>query len=141
MSRGVVTEHLIGLIEKQVDDNGLVVWYDPDAAYSEVVKALELPDTTVLRYEGSFIRLRWEIDQRGFMDGEEPPRLVIYVPMAQEETHHALIEFEAAGVVMQTGQQPPSRNTRLAVVARNALKDVLGVEVATRWRSKLKQAS
>lgn len=51
MSRGVVTEHLIGLIEKQVDDNGLVVWYDPDAAYSEVVKALELPDTTVLRYE------------------------------------------------------------------------------------------
>ena len=131
MSRGVVTEHLIGLIEKQVDDNGLVVWYDPDAAYSEVVKALELPDTTVLRYEGSFIRLRWEIDQRRLMDGEGPPRLVIYVPMAQEETHHALIELEAAGVVMQPGQQPPSRNTRLAVVARNALKDVLGVEVAT----------
>ncbi|MDI3500129.1 MAG: hypothetical protein PWP50_1173 [Synergistaceae bacterium] len=131
MSRGVVTEHLIGLIAKQVDDNGLVVWYDPDAAYSEVVRALELPDTTVLRYEGSFIRLRWEIDQRRLMDGEGPPRLVIYVPMAQEETHHALIELEAAGVVMQPGQQPPSRNTRLAVVARNALKGILGIEAVS----------
>ena len=130
MSRGIVTEHLISLIAKQVDDNGLVVWYDPDGAYSEVVEGLELPDTTVLRYEGSFVRLRWEIDQRRLMDGEEPPRLVVYVPMAQEETHHALIELEAAGVVMQPGQQPPSRNTRLAVVARNALKGVLGIEAA-----------
>jgi len=50
------------------------------------------------------------------MDGEEPPRLVVYVPMAQEQTHHALIELEAAGVVMQPSQQPPMRNTRLAVV-------------------------
>jgi hypothetical protein len=29
MSVGTVTEHLIGLIAKQVNDNGLVVWYDP----------------------------------------------------------------------------------------------------------------
>ena len=50
------------------------------------------------------------------MDGEEPPRLVVYVQMAQEQTHHALIELEAAGVVMQPSQQPPMRNTRLAVV-------------------------
>lgn len=131
MSRGIVTKHLINLIAKQVDDNGLVVWYDPDATYSEVIESLDLPDTTILRYEGSFIRLRWEIDQRRLMDGEEPPRLVVYVPMAQEETHYALIELEAAGVIMQPGQQPPTRNTRLAVVARNALKDVLRIEAAT----------
>jgi hypothetical protein len=127
---GIVSEYVRNLIAKQVDDNGLVVWYDPDGAYSEAVEGLELPDTTVLRYEGSFVRLRWEIDQRRLMDGEEPPRLVVYVPMAQEETLHALIELEAAGVVMQPGQQPPSRNTRLAVVARNALKGVLGIEAA-----------
>ncbi len=127
---GIVSEYVRNLIAKQVDDNGLVVWYDPDGAYSEAVEVLDLPDTTVLRYEGSFVRLRWEIDQKKLMDSEEPPRLVVYVPMAQEETHHALIELEAAGVVMQPGQQPPSRNTRLAVVARNALKSVLGDETA-----------
>ncbi len=124
----IVSEHVRNLIAKQVDDNGLVVWYDPDGAYSEAVEALDLPGTTVLRYQGSFILLRWEIDQRKLMDGEEPPRLVVYVPMHQEKTHHALIELEAAGVVMQPGQQPPARNTRLSVVARNALKGILNEE-------------
>lgn len=130
MSRGIVTEHLISLIAKQVDDNGIVVWYDPDGTYSEAVDVLDLPETTVLRYDGSFIRLRWEIDQKKLMDSEEPPRLLVYVQTAQDQTHHALIEFEAAGVVMQPGQQPPARNTRLAILARNALKGVLGYETA-----------
>ena len=127
---GIVSEYVCNLIAKQVDDNGIVVWYDKDGTYSEVVDVLELPGTTVLRYDGSFVRLRWEIDQKKLMDGEEPPRLVVYVPMAQDQTHHALIEFETAGVVMRPGQQPPARNTRLAVLARNALKGVLGDETA-----------
>jgi hypothetical protein len=126
----IVTQFIRNLIARQVDDNGSVVWYDPEGDYSGAVEALDLPDTTILRYEGSFVRLRWEIDQKKLMDGEEPPRLVVYAPLAQDQTHHALIELEAAGVVMQPGQQPPARNTRLAVVARNALKGVLGNETA-----------
>jgi len=122
---GPVSKYLCELIANQVDEKGLVVWYDPEKAYGEIAKSLELPNTTVLLYEGSFLQLRWEIDQRKLMDGEVPPRLVVYVPMAQEETHHALIELEAAGVVIKPGQQPPSRNTRLALIARKALKDVL----------------
>jgi len=110
---GIVSDYVCTLIYKQVNDNGLVVWYDPDGAYSEILGALNLSDTTILRYEGSFIKLRGEIDQKHLMDGEQPPRLVVYVPMAQDQTHHALIELEAAGVVMQPGQQPPARNTRL----------------------------
>lgn len=129
-SAGLVTVHLLSLIAKQVNDSGLVVWYDPDGVYADAVAALDLPDTKVLHYMGSFLRLRWEIDQKHIMDGEEAPRLVVYVPMAQDQTHHALIELEAAGVIMQPGQQPPARNTRLAVVARNALKGVLGDETA-----------
>ncbi len=31
----VVTEHLVQLIAKQVDDKGLVVWYDPEQAYGQ----------------------------------------------------------------------------------------------------------
>jgi len=117
MSVAIVTDYLINLIAKQVDDNGIVVWYDPDGTYSGAVDVLDLPEATVLQYDGSFVRLRWEIDQKKLMDGEEPPRLVVYLPMAQDQTHHALIELEAAGVVMQPGQQPPARNTRLAVLA------------------------
>jgi hypothetical protein len=129
-SVALVTKHVHDLVAKQVNDNGLVVWYDPDGVYADAVKALDLPDTEVLCYKGSFIQLRWEIDQKHLMDGEEPPRLVVYVPLGQENTHHALIELESAGVVVQPGQQPPARNTRLAVVARNALREVLGDETA-----------
>ena len=31
----VVTEHLVQLIAKQVDDKGLVVWYAPEQAYGK----------------------------------------------------------------------------------------------------------
>ena len=120
----VVTEYLTQLIAKQVEDQGLVIWYDPQGAYAEAAATLVLPKTTMARCDGSFFRLRHEIDH--VMNGEQPPRLVVYVPMAQADTHNALAELEAAGVVMRPGQQPPNRNTKLAVVARNALRPILG---------------
>jgi hypothetical protein len=123
MAPGCVTEHLVSLVARHVEDKALVVWYDPEKHYVEVAAKLNLPSTEVARYDGSFFRLRREIDH--VMNGEQPPRLVVYVPLDQADTHHALIELEAAGVVMRPGQQPPSRNTKLAVVARNALRPLL----------------
>jgi hypothetical protein len=35
MSTGFVTEHRVSLIAKQVEDHGLVVWYDPEGQYRE----------------------------------------------------------------------------------------------------------
>jgi len=46
MSPSVVTDYLVSLIAKQVDDNGIVVWYDPDGTYSEAVNVLDLPQTS-----------------------------------------------------------------------------------------------
>jgi hypothetical protein len=125
---GVVTEYLYQLIGKQVEDHKLVVWYDPERAYAGAAAELELPDTAVARYDGSFLQLRRDIDH--LLNGEEPPRLVVYVPEDPAGLHHALVELEAAGVVLQPGQQPPQRNTRLSIVARNALKTVLGEDTA-----------
>ena len=119
----LVTNHLADLIRKQVDDHKLVVWYDPECAYADVAANIDLPNTTIAHYDGSFLQLRNEISH--LLNGEEPPRLVVYVPVDQGKTHHALIELEAAGVVVQPGQQPPQRNTRLSIVSRNALKYVL----------------
>lgn len=121
---GVVTDSLVQMIAKQVEEKGLVVWYDPEQAYHAVASALSLPNTTVACYEGSFFKLRKEIDH--LLNGTQPSRLVVYVPIAQTETDSALIELDCAGATMQPGQQPPARNTRLAVVARNALKPILG---------------
>ena len=121
---GVVTESLVQLIAKQVDEKGLVVWYDPEQAYGEAAAELSIPNTTVARYEGSFLKLRHEIDH--LLNDTQPPRLVVYVPLEQTDTHSALIELDCAGAVMRPRQQPPTCNTRLSVVARNALKSLLG---------------
>jgi hypothetical protein len=123
---GVVTNSLKALIARQVADHRLVVWYDPEGAYGSVVETLEIHETKIVRYDGSFFALRREIDH--LMNGSQPPRLVVYVPEDQGETHHALIELEVAGVVIQPSQQPPFRNTRLSVVARNALRPLIGDE-------------
>ena len=120
----VVTEALVQLIAKQVDDKGLVVWYDPDKDYGAAAAELSISNTTVARYEGSFLKLRKEIDH--LLNDGQPPRLVVYVPMERTETNSALIELDCAGVVMQPRQQPPACNTRLSVVARNCLKSILG---------------
>jgi hypothetical protein len=120
----LVTSYLSDLIRKQVDDRGLVVWYDPERAFVSVAAELKLPNTTVVRYEGSFLKLRKEIDH--LLNDGQPPRLVVYVPIERTETHSALIELDSAGVVMQPRQQPPACNTRLSVIARNALKPFLG---------------
>jgi hypothetical protein len=119
----VVTDYLFQLIAKQVEDRGLVVWYDPEHAYAQAAQ-MDLPKTTIAHYDGSFFHLRHKIDD--MLNDGQSPRLVVYVPMSQGETHSALIELEAAGVVMRPGQQPPNRNTKLAVVARNALRPILG---------------
>jgi hypothetical protein len=62
MRTGVVTQHLFDMIAKQVEDHRLVVWYDPDHSYLETAKELELPNATVVRYDGSFFQLRHDID-------------------------------------------------------------------------------
>ena len=120
----VVTDYLIQLLANQVEDRKLVVWYDPEKAYYTAATDLALPNTTIARYEGSFFQLRHEIEP--LMNDSQPPRLVVYVPEERGNTHSALVELEAAGVIVQPGQQPPNRNTRLAVVARNALRPILG---------------
>lgn len=83
----IVTQYLVQLIAKQVDDQGVVVWYDPEQAYGAAAAELRLPKTTVARYDGSFFRLRNEIDH--LLNEGQPPRLVVYVPIERTETHTA----------------------------------------------------
>jgi hypothetical protein len=94
----VVSNYLLQLIAKQIEENGLVVWYDAESHYDAIVALLTLPNTTVARYDGSFLQLRRDIDH--VLNDLYPPRLVVYVPMDQAGTDHPLIELEAAGVVM-----------------------------------------
>jgi hypothetical protein len=72
---GIVSEYLVGLVAKQVEDRGLVVWYDPERAYTQVAAELALPKTTIARYTDTFFRLRHEIED--LLNNSQPPRLVV----------------------------------------------------------------
>lgn len=125
----LVTETLLNLVGKQVEAHGTVVWFDSERAYLELAQSLEpkavARTPTIHSYdpERGFVWLRRQLEST-WGERTDPPRLLIYVPLAQAETHHALVEFEVAGTVMRPGQQPPERNTALAAVARRALESV-----------------
>jgi len=111
------------LLQRQITDRGVVVWYDPDKAYSKAVDRLELDGVEVLKFEDGFFRLREQLDPwlewideegRPMADHEIPPRLIVYIPQHREDTHFALIEAETAGVVVEPGAPVAERNTRLA---------------------------
>ena len=122
----IVSDYIRDLIGKQIKEHGIVVWFDPERHYENFVSELSIPYTKVVCYSGSFFGLRREIEP--MLEGTQSPRLVVYVPLDQAVAHHALAEVEAAGVVLHPGQQPPTRNTRLSVVARNATE-------TTHWRA------
>src|SRR5439155_1741149 len=92
----------------------------------EFVVELEIPDTKIALHRDSFFDLRYEIEP--LLENFERPRLIVYVPLEAEETDHALAEVEAAGVILRPGQQPPTRNTRLSVIAKNALRTTVREE-------------
>jgi len=130
---GKVTDELNSLINKQVQDYGIVVWYDPEQTYAEVVNQLNLPETTIFRYTGSFFELRYRIepflefiDENGKLHPnlETPLRLLVYIPLDRGRTQHALVEAEAAGVVMEPGASPWQRNTRLKILAERVFKRI-----------------
>jgi len=130
---GKILDHLAGLIAKQIEDRGMVVWFDPERVYQRVIENLLMPETKVFCLEDSFFKLRHAIEShlgyvndKGGVNSRDhiPPRFLIYVPKAQDETHHALIEYESAGVVMEPGANPWQRNTRLRVIAEQVFKKV-----------------
>ncbi len=131
---GVVTDYLCGLIARQVQECGLVVWYDPDRAYEVVASHLEIPGAEVFRLEDSLLRLRAKVepliefvgsDGQFTESPEKARRLVIYVPHPREDLHFGLIELDRAGSIMEPGAPALPRNTRLEVVARHALAKVM----------------
>ena len=122
---GAVADYMRALLTRQLDEHRRpLIWFDPEQHYATFAGTLELPDTEIARYEGSFMALRQRIEP--LISQDDPPRLLVYVPIGEDESQHALIELTAAGIVVKPGQNPLQRNTRLGVVARRALRQSLG---------------
>lgn len=123
----LVSKTLRDLLQTHIKQSGAVIWYDPAGAYDDFVHKLapeDLAGAAVHCYEPTqgFLALRRALEP--YWNEEQPPRLLIYVPLLRSAAAHALVEFEAAGVVLRPGQQPPERDTSLATISRKALPQV-----------------
>jgi len=74
-----VSDYLRRLVKKQVDDHGIVVWYDPEGHCQEFVKSWTCPALPLEKYDGCFFALRHRIDP--FLSRCDTPRLIVYVPL------------------------------------------------------------
>ena len=125
---GALRDYVISLVRDQVKRNHIVVWFDPGKWYFPMIQGLDIPGAHLAVYQGSFFALRHEVEL--LMGKEHPPELVVYVPMAEEESSSALAELVVAGAVMKPGQSPWQRNTRPSIVGKNAALAVAGSDLA-----------
>jgi hypothetical protein len=116
---GVISAAIEKLVSEYVRDRGLVLWFDPERHYESVARALNAGQERVLAFEGSFYKLRLEAEP--LLRGFDAPKLLVYLPIAWEDAKEPLAEMLALGVDLRPGVSG-SRNTRLAVIARKALK-------------------
>lgn len=129
---GVVSEHVCDLLRRKAEEYGLVVWFDPDRQYEALTDRLEQSGLAVERHTGSFLDLRRRVepylapeDHATGIWRERPDKVVVYVPLAPEEAQDALVDLTSWARVLAPGQSPWQHNTRLDVVARQALKNKL----------------
>jgi len=116
---GVITEAIEKLIGDFIRDRGLVLWFDPERHYESVARGLNAGQERILVFDDSFYKLR--LDAEPFVRGFDAPKLLVYLPVAWEDAKEPLAEMLTLGVDLRPGVSG-SRNTRLAVVARKALK-------------------
>lgn len=128
-----LSQRMHSLIQRQVEERGIVVWYDPDRCYGKLVQNLALPGAEKLFYTDGFFRLRHQLEPYlEFVTDEGkpqdncgvPPKVLVYVPMERSQTSYALVEYETAGVVLEPGAEAPERNTRLRIQAESYFMEV-----------------
>ncbi|MGA1826096.1 MAG: hypothetical protein ACMUIP_15680, partial [bacterium] len=119
---GKVTFYLAGLIKKRVKDKGIVVWYDPDRTYDPYLSRFNFKGIPFFTFEGSYFKARKEIDE--YLEGLEPHPCILYIPKQRIKSFSPMIEAESAGQIMEPGGVSGA-NTRLEVIARGALKNIM----------------
>ena len=130
---GIVTDYLIELVQKNLKNHGIVIWYDPEKQYNTVVEKL-INDIPVFFYVGSYFEIRHKLEP--YLDAKEKEKVLVYVPKEHNEISSPLIEAECYGIFIKPGG-PTGRNTRLEILARNSLLEIFNQEEIAEFEKKI----
>ncbi len=130
---GKLSDKIRELLARQVKQRGIVVWYDPDKAYTKLAQNLGLTDTTVLLYRDGFFHLRHELEPHlEFVTTDGKPKDDCGVPQTSwfmcrwsvTKPPTRSLRVESSGVIVEPGAEVLERNSRLRVQAETLFLEV-----------------
>jgi len=122
----LVKNYIEKLIKKQIEEHGIVVWYDPDGCYRSMINEIDWVDVPLIKYEGSYYDVRFKAEQ--YFDGITRNKLLIYLNTKRDTNIFPLIELEKAGCVIEP-HGSVERNTNLTVVVKEAFSEKISEEM------------
>ena len=122
----LVKNYIEKLIKKQIEEHGIVVWYDPDGCYRSTISEINWVNVPLIKYEGSYYDVRFKAEQ--YFDGITRNKLLIYLDVKRDINNFPLIELEKAGCVIEP-HGSVERNTNLTVVAKEAFSEKISEEM------------
>lgn len=94
---GAIAEYLKRSIEKDVREQGLLIWLDKDNEYGTLVNQWTQDDTTlsypIYSYQGSYLELM--VKSRAILSSTDSPKAIIHMPGFNEENIRHTPVFEA----------------------------------------------
>lgn len=134
---GPVTSHVAEHLTRQLQEHGVVVWYDPEGAFQPVFDALDGPERglTKLALHGSYFALRAAAEPvtrtlRGGQAGGA--RLLVYVPNEPlPPLEDVLYPIECLGVRVRLTLAEAARQALAGVVPDKALREWLALPGVT----------
>ena len=111
----LIKNYLEKLIKKQIDENGIVVWYDPEDYYKSMLSEIDWGTVPIIKYEDSYYDVRFKAEK--YFEKIERCKVLIYSNIKRDTNLFPLIELEKAGCVVEP-HGPVERNTNLTVVIK-----------------------
>ena len=121
----LIKNYLEKLIKKQSDENGIVVWYDPEGDYKSMVSEIDWGSIPIIKYEGSYYDVRFKAEQ--YFENIERRKVLIYSNIKRDTNLFPLIELEKAGCVVEP-HGPVERNTNLTIVVKEVFSGKISEE-------------
>ena len=116
-----IKNKLIGIVKNHIKNNGIVIWYDPEQNYGNLVNGSDFDDIPLFKHEGSYYDLRFKIEE--YFNKDEKPSLIIYVGNKRDNKNNPLIEFEVVATILSSDPHDVEyeENTSLSLIVEKIL--------------------
>ncbi len=133
---GKVSQWVIEEIRKKLREQRVLIWYDSDCAFKGFAENLTLGGARVVRFQGSYFRLRREVEDLFTRYGTENMAvldcLLIYVPAPRlDERSDVLLGVAKAGGIFDATLETVARQALQSVYAPSELDALLANEKLT----------